>query len=110
MCKNLILIQPDFEKCFYLQVDVSAYGMGTILLQEGEPTTPTLEQHKTAILHPIAYYSATFMPTKQNYNIYKWELLTVMKALAHWCLYLGWTKEPFIICTDYANLQYWKAP
>jgi hypothetical protein len=33
-----------------------------------------------------------------------------MKLLAHWRPYLGWTKEPFTILTDHANLQYWKAP
>ena len=33
-----------------------------------------------------------------------------MKALAHWRHYLGWTKNPFIICTDHTNLQYWKSP
>ena len=33
-----------------------------------------------------------------------------MKALAHWRPYLGWTKVPFIICTNHANLQYWKSP
>src|SRR5258708_7090847 len=33
-----------------------------------------------------------------------------MKSLAHWQHYLGWTKFPFIILTDHANLQYWKAP
>ena len=34
-----------------------------------------------------------------------------MKALAHWRHYLGWTKTPFIIiCTNHANLQYWKSP
>jgi hypothetical protein len=33
-----------------------------------------------------------------------------MKSLAHWRPYLGWTKEPFAILTDHANLQYWKAP
>ena len=33
-----------------------------------------------------------------------------MKALAHWRPYLGWTKVPFIIQTDHANLQYWKSP
>jgi len=45
-----------------------------------------------------------------NYDIYERELLAMMKALAHWCHYLGWTKHPFIILTDHANLQYWKAP
>ena len=33
-----------------------------------------------------------------------------MKALAHWRDYLGWTKNPFIIHTDNANLQYWESP
>jgi len=33
-----------------------------------------------------------------------------MKALTHWRPYLGWTKEPFTIMTDHANLQYWKSP
>ena len=51
------------------------------------------------------------MPTEQNYDIYKRELLAVMKALAHcWRHYLGWTKTPFIICISHANLQYWKSP
>jgi len=33
-----------------------------------------------------------------------------MKALTHWRPYLGWTKGPFTIMTDHANLQYWKSP
>jgi len=33
-----------------------------------------------------------------------------MKSLQHWCPYLGWTKEPFTILTDHANLTYWKSP
>ena len=33
-----------------------------------------------------------------------------MKSLAHWRQYLGWTKEPFTILTNHANLQYWKSP
>jgi hypothetical protein len=28
----------------------------------------------------------------------------------HWRPYLGWTKEPFTILTNHANLQYWKSP
>ena len=42
--------------------------------------------------------------------IYERELLAIMKSLAHWRPYLGWTKEPFTILTDHANLQYWKSP
>ena len=110
MCSGPVLQQPDFGKRFYLQADASLYGMGTILSQEGKHLTPTLAKQHKPILHPIAYYLATFTQTKRNYDIYERELLAMMKALAHWRQYLGWTKEPFIIMTDHANLQYWKSP
>ena len=41
---------------------------------------------------------------EQNYDIYERLLLAAMKALAHWRHYLGWTKNPIIICTDHTNL------
>src|SRR6266705_3201041 len=109
MCCSPVLTQPDFEKKFYLQTDASAYGVGAVLSQEGE-LTPTLAKRTKPTLHPTAYYSATFTPTERNYDIYERELLAVMKSLAHWRPYLGWTKEPFTIMTDHANLQYWKSP
>jgi hypothetical protein len=64
MCKAPVLIQPNFEKKFFLQVNASAYGMGTILSQEGETTTPSLKKRRKPALHPIAFYSATFTPTE----------------------------------------------
>jgi Integrase zinc binding domain/RNase H-like domain found in reverse transcriptase len=33
-----------------------------------------------------------------------------MKAITHWRPYLIWTKEPFKIFTDHANLLHWKSP
>ena len=110
MCQGPVLQQPDFGKKFYLQADASLYGVGAVLSQEGKHLTPTLARQQKPILHPIAYYSATFTQTERNYDIYERELLAVMKALTHWRQYLGWTKEPFVIMTDHANLQYWKSP
>jgi len=110
MCAAPVLLQPNFNKKFYLQTDASAYGIGAILSQEGDLETPKLHTHKKPVLHPIAYYSAMFTPTERNYDIYERELLAVMKALTHWRPYLGWTKEPFTIMMDHANLQYWKSP
>ena len=110
MCQGPVLQQPDFGKKFYLQADASLYGMGAVLSQEGKHLTPTLAKQQKPILHPIAYYSATFTQTERNYDIYERELLAMMKALMHWRQYLGWTKEPFVIMTDHANLQYWKSP
>ena len=85
--------------------------MEAILSQEGE-STPTFDPSKQLKpkLHPIAYYSAMFIPAERNYDIYERELLAMMKSLAHWRQYLGWTKELFTILTDHANLQYWKSP
>ena len=110
MCAAPVLLQPNFHRKFYLQTDASAYGVGAVLSQEGGSDTPTLSKRQKPVLHPVAYYSATFTPTERNYDIYERELLAVMKALTHWRPYLGWTKEPFTIMTDHANLQYWKAP
>jgi hypothetical protein len=64
MCSTPVLQQPNFEKKFYLQTDTSAYGMGTILLQKGETTTPSLEKFKKPVTHPVAFFSATFTLTE----------------------------------------------
>jgi hypothetical protein len=57
--------------------------MGAVLSQEGEHNTPSLTKCLKPIQHPIAYYSNTFISAERNYNIYKRELLAVMKSLAH---------------------------
>ena len=54
-------------KAFFLATDTSAYGMGTVLSQEGELNPRT----QKPMLCPVAYYSNTFTPTKRNYNIYE---------------------------------------
>src|SRR5579863_8273095 len=107
MCNKPVLRQPDFTKKFFVHSDASAYGMGAILSQEGEPSTSNPSKPH---LHPVTYYSATFTPTERNYNIYKCKLLAILKAITHWRPYLIWTQEPFTIVTDHANLLYWKSP
>jgi hypothetical protein len=67
MTAKPILKQPDFTKKFYVHTNASAYGMGAILLQEGESMVISSKPK----LHPVAYYSATFTPTERNYNIYE---------------------------------------
>ncbi len=83
---------------------MSAYGIGAVLSQEGE------SKHSKPKHHPVAYYSATFTPTKQRYDIYKHEFLAVIKALENWRAYLIWTKTLFIIKTNHKNLTFWKSP
>jgi len=104
MCEKPVLRQPNFKKTFYLQTGALAYSMGAVLSQKGE-TTNLKPKH-----YPVAYYSATFTPTEQWYNIYEREFLAVIKALENWRAYLIWTKTPFIIETDHKNLTFWKLP
>ena len=106
MCQRPILCQPQYNKPFYLATNTSAYGVGAILLQEGEPNPRTNKPTQ----HPIAYYSATFTPTEQNYDIYERELLAVLKALKHWRPHLAATEIPVTVSTDHANLTFWKNP
>src|SRR5258708_14580344 len=84
--------------------------MGAILSQVADACNTPPTKNSKPKLYPLAYYSATFLSAERNYDIYERELLAVIKALTHWHHYLGWTKFPFIILTDHANLQYWKAP
>jgi len=60
MCQKPILQQPQYEAPFFLATDTSAYGVGAILSQEGEPNPRTQKPTQ----HPITYYSATFTPTE----------------------------------------------
>ena len=82
MCCKPVLRQSDFEKPFHVYTDALAYGVGAILLQEGE--TNLLKPNKMPKHHPITYYLATFTPTERNYDIYKQELLAIIKAITHW--------------------------
>jgi hypothetical protein len=104
MVSKPVLRQPNFDKVFYLQTDASKYGVGAVLSQD-EGTRPTTPRRR----HPVAYYSATFSPTEQNYNAHDLEFLGVIKAIDHWRPYLIWTQEPFVIETDHKNLTYWKS-
>ena len=62
MCQHLILRQPQYNKLFYLATDTSTYGVGVVLLQEGELNPRT----KNPTQHPIAYYLATFTPQSKT--------------------------------------------
>ena len=106
MCQKPILRQPNYDNPFFLLTDASAYGVGAVLSQEGE-TNP---RSKKPFLHPIAYYSSTFIPAERNYNIYERELLAVLKSLEYWRPHLVATEKPVTVLTNHANLAFWKNP
>ena len=93
-----ILVHPDPQKDFELEVDASNYATGAILFQQDKRGKP----------RPIGYHSKTFSNAERNYNIYDKELTAIDRGLANWRhLLLG---NKVIIHTDHANLTYYQHP
>lgn len=84
-----VLALPDFTKPFVLETDVSGYGVGAVLMQEGRT---------------IAYMSKTLCPKNQVLSIYEREFLAVLMAIQKWRNYLSGHK--FFIKTDQQALKH----
>ena len=95
-----VLLIPNISRPFSIMTDASLLTAGAILLQSDANQD----------LHPCAYFSRTFTPTQQNYDIYDRELLVVILALEEWRQYLQGTQHPVTIITDHKNLSYIKDP
>ncbi len=97
---DLVLAHANLKDQFKLEVDVSGYVVGMVLLQCKEDGKK----------HPIGYYSATLNKAQRNYNIYDLKLLTIVMALKNWRLLLAGSPHKIIIYSNHLNLQYWKMP
>ena len=95
-----VLLIPDVTRPFTVMTDASLLAAGAVLMQ-----TDDNGDH-----HPCAYFSKTFAPAEQNYNIYDRELLAVILALDEWRQYLRGTTHPVTIITNHKNLSYIKDP
>ena len=95
-----ILQIPNVTCPFSIMTDASLLATRAILLQADANQD----------LHPCTYFSQTFSPAQRNYDIYDWELLTVILALEEWRQYFQGTQHPITIITDHKNLSYIKDP
>jgi hypothetical protein len=93
-----VLVAPDQERQFELEVDASQFAIGAILWQR-DPANPKK-------LCACSYYSATLSPAEQNYKVFNRELLGIIRALRHWSHLLRGTVLPILIWTDHRNLTY----
>jgi len=89
MSSTPVLALPNFSQDFVIEVDVSDYGIGAVLMQEN---------------HPIAYISKAFNKQRHSYSTYENELLGVDFVVQRWRHYL--LNKHFIIKTDYYSLKY----
>ncbi len=66
-----VLLFPQLNQPFEMEVDASTIAIGAVLNQKAEDGRT----------HPVAYYSESFTTTERNYNVYDRELLAIVKAL-----------------------------
>ena len=90
-----ILIHPDPERQFIVEVDASNTGVGAVLSQclAGD-----------AKVHLCAFYSHRLAPAGLNYDIGNKELLAVKLAIEEWRQWFKGAKVPFLVWTD--HLEY----
>ena len=95
-----ILMHPELDKQFKLEVDASGFAVEAVLLQKKNDGTQ----------HPVGYYSTTLNAAEWNYDIYDLELLAIVKALKHWCPLLAGSPHKIKVFSDHMNLKYWRDP
>ncbi|KAK3570478.1 hypothetical protein QTP86_019826 [Hemibagrus guttatus] len=95
-----LLVHPDPDRPFIVEVDASTTGVGAVLSQQqGNPSR----------LHPCAFFSRKLNPAEVNYDIGNRELLAVKLALKEWRHWLEGARHPFLVLTDHKNLEYLRA-
>ncbi|KAK3569717.1 hypothetical protein QTP86_003565 [Hemibagrus guttatus] len=95
-----LLIHPDPDKPFVVEVDASTTGVGAVLSQQqGNPSR----------LHPCAFFSHKLNPAERNYDIGNRELLAIKLALEEWRHWLEGARHPFLVLMDHKNLEYLRA-
>ena len=85
---------PDHSKPFQIESDTSKYATGAVLSQ--------LDLNSDR--HPVAFYSKTFSPAEQNYDIHDRELLAIIRALEAWRHYIQGSGHTTVILSDHQNL------
>ncbi|KAK3567559.1 hypothetical protein QTP86_020033, partial [Hemibagrus guttatus] len=95
-----LLLHPDPELPFIVEVDASTTGVGVVLSQQ---------QENPRKLHPCALFSRKLSPAEVNYDIGNRELLAIKLALEEWRHWLEGAKHPFVVLTDHKNLEYLQA-
>ena len=93
-----VLALPNNSLPYHLITDTSDFALGAILKQ-----LDALNRW-----HPVAFYSKSMLPAKQNYDIHDKELLAIVRALETFHHYLEGHSIPFEIWTDHNNLAYFQ--
>uniref|UniRef100_A0A8C5PED6 Gypsy retrotransposon integrase-like protein 1 n=1 Tax=Leptobrachium leishanense TaxID=445787 RepID=A0A8C5PED6_9ANUR len=92
-----VLAIPDPTLPYTLEVDASAFAVGSILSQRSK---------KDDILRPVSFFSKTLTPAERNYDVGERELLAIKLSLEEWRHLLEGAHHPVVVLTDHRNLEY----
>lgn len=87
-----ILIHPNTNKQFIVEVDASDMGVGAVLSQRSG------SQGK---LQLCAFFSCRQSPSERNCDVGDKKLLAIKVALEEWRHWLEGSEQPFLIWTDH---------
>lgn len=85
----LVLALPQFNKQFEIEIDVSEFGIGVVLMQNG---------------HPLAFFSKALGPKHRGLSTYEKEFMAILLAVERWRSYLQGGE--FVIRTDHSSLAH----
>ena len=90
-----VLVFPDFNKPFLLEMDASKEGLGAVLFQK----------QSNRQYHPVAFGSHSLTPVEKNYHSSKLEFLALKWSVTeHFKEYLAYA--PFVVWADNNPLTY----
>ena len=90
-----VLVFPDFNKPFLLEMDASKEGLGAVLSQK----------QSDGCYHPVTFGSRSLTPLEKNYHSSKLEFLTLKwNVMEHFKEYVAYS--PFVVQTDNNPLTY----
>lgn len=87
-----LLVHPDPDRPFIVEVNTSTTGVGAVLSQQQPP--------------PMRLLLPELDPAEVNYDIANRELLAIKLALEEWRHWLEGAKHPFLVLMDHKNLEY----
>jgi len=91
-----VLAAPDLDKKMRMEVDVSDYATGRVLLMECE----------NKLWRLVAFPSKSLNKMERNYEIHDKEILAIIRGLEAWRHLLEGAHFKFEIWTDHKNLEY----